>query len=290
MLYSIILAIAGFLVSCSTTQTPDSVLDTESNIDADVEQVSSLVELDLAIEEGNEITIELYKGDPERPDSTLLASTTVTYGEENLRNSLRELRKTTPDANYAVISANDSSRTIELRSKNHNFRGKRDSVLKNLEDGTVVELSLFSGDPENGGVLVTSSSFTVGEASFRDAFSALVDTAGNNNFDYLVITANGESQTRRLSSRNTDLRELLNGLIDGIEVNISLYDGDPATDGIEIINGSYIVGDGTFGATLRKLFREADSQASYFVVSAGDDSVTIEIRSWPKNFRIGFRK
>ncbi len=220
----------------------------------------------------------------------MLASTTVIYGEGNLRSSLRELRKTTPDADYAVISANGSSHTIELWSKNRNFRGKQDSVLKDLEDGTVVELSLFSGDPENGGILVTSSRFTVGETSFRDAFSALVDAAGDDSFDYLVITANGESQTKRLSSRNTDLRELLNGLIDGIEVNISLYDGDPATSGTEIMNGSYIVGDGTFGATLRQLFAEADTQVSYIVVSTGDDSVTIEIRSWPKKFRIGFKR
>lgn len=111
------------------------------------------------------------------------------------------MRKTATNAEYAVVSANGASRTIHLHGKHHGPKGKGKSILKNLEDGTIVKLSLFNGDPENGGTLVTSSNFTVGETSLRDAFKALFDAAGDASFDYLVITVGDESYTRHIHAR-----------------------------------------------------------------------------------------
>ena len=68
-------------------------------------------------------------------------------------------------------------------------------ILYGLKEGTVAELTLFSGDPDYIGIEVARNNFTAGKSSLRHAFKVLFDVAGDANYNHLVIKAGEKSQT-----------------------------------------------------------------------------------------------
>ncbi len=82
-------------------------------------------------------------------------------------------------------------------------------ILSGLKEGTVVELNLFNGNPDDLGAVVASNNFIFGKASLRHAFNVLFDVAGDADYDHLVITAGDKSQTSYMhQDKETFMRSL----------------------------------------------------------------------------------
>ncbi len=287
LLPPLILGLVLLLSACSTelssipTETPTSEPVSEAEqLDAQLELAAISAEESMVVEEGDEVSVTLYAGDPEN-DGTELATDTFIKGEEQLREVVKALHENHPEADYLVISANGESRIVSFaEAKRHSKRRAVNAILSNLEDGTEVGLALYNGNPNTDGVEVVSTSYLVGETSFQKSLRSLIADATDQEVTHIKITVTDESIVSPLPKKlTTDLASLLAGLSEGDEVSITLYNGDPANGGEQLVSASYIVGTGYFQASLKALRKNAGRGThSHIVVATGDQSVTIALK------------
>ncbi|MEZ4632704.1 MAG: hypothetical protein R2880_18665 [Deinococcales bacterium] len=281
--------LATGLVACGNIA--DTIIPTvndANSLAAGLQVTSITTATELSLTDGDEVLIEAYNGDPTN-GGTLLGSSTIIYGETSLHTAIHDLIDSYTSTTYIVISANSQSQTIALSSlRGRGGRGHHGSahadiaILDGLADGTTVNLSLYDGDPANGGTEVVSSSYVTGESSFRTAFKALLDSAADATFSYLLVTVGTESSSVALPEHiisETSIRNFLAALSDGDTVNLSLYSGDPANGGTEVASSSYVIGETSFHDALRSLRQATTDTYDYLLVSSGSSSLSVAIGS-----------
>ena len=275
------------LASCTSSleNIPSTAVD--ESLDAILEVAAAASENELVIVDGDEVTIEAYQGHPDE-GGTLLASSTVTASRGVIRSAAKDLVEANPDTDHLVISANGQSRVIDL-SERHRGEGKPDdkkerpilAILEGLADGTVVGLALYQGDPSEGGSEVASSSYTVGESSFRESLKALFESAGDSEASHLLVSVGDASETLELPSKDKSdnpLKELYDSLEDGTEIGLALYQGHPDEGGSEVASSTITKGTGDLRKALHDLRKGAGRGShDHIVVSAAGQSVIIDL-------------
>jgi hypothetical protein len=157
------------------------------------------------LELGTSLTLTFYDGDPEN-DATVLNTLTFTYGEDSEVAFLRQLEEAKANAAYLTIDTSEQTRTVDLanfdESQRQSLRPRELGFIASLNDATKLTTTFYDGDPEAGGKVLTTLTFTYGsssEAGFVNEFAQAATTAA-----FVTIMTSPQTQTINLAASNND--------------------------------------------------------------------------------------
>jgi hypothetical protein len=165
------------------------------------------------LELGTSLILTFY-GNPEN-DATVLTTLNFTYGEDSEVAFLRQLEEAKTDAAYLKVDTSEQTRTVALadfdESQRQTLRPRELGFIASLNDATTLTTTFYDGDPEAGGEVLTTLSFTYGsssEAGFADEFAKAATTAA-----FVTITTSPQTQTIDLAAWNSseDTRGVVHG-------------------------------------------------------------------------------
>jgi hypothetical protein len=157
------------------------------------------------LELGTSLTLTFYDGDPEN-DATVLTTLNFTYGEDSEVAFLRQLEEAKANAAYLKIDTSEQTRTVDLadfdESQRQSLRPRELAMMGSLNDAMTLTTTFYDGDPEAGGNVLTTLTFTYGsssEAGFADEFANAATTAA-----FVTVTTSSQTQTINLAASNND--------------------------------------------------------------------------------------
>ena len=154
---------------------------------------------------GTSLTLTFYYGDPAN-DATVLSTLNFTYGEDSEVAFLQQLEEAKANATYLKIDTSEQTRTVDLadfdESQRQSLRPRELGFISSLDDATTLTTTFYDGDPQAGGKVLTTLTFTYGsssEAGFADEFAKAATTAA-----FFTITTSSQTQTINLAASNND--------------------------------------------------------------------------------------
>jgi len=148
--------------------------------------------------------------------------------------------------------------------------------------GTTVEVTFYDGDPDAGGSVTETLTFTYGEdseAAFAQAFAEAREDA-----QYMVVNVGEQVQTLELADTEMNLRDglpfPLRGLEEGGTLEATFYDGDPEANGQVLQTLSFTYGQES-AAGFAAEFAEAAEEAAFVRVTQSPQSYTVDLSATP---------
>ena len=146
--------------------------------------------------------------------------------------------------------------------------------------GTTVEYTFYDGDPEAGGSVTETLTFTYGEESE----SAFAETLAEARADaaFVVVETSEQTRTVDVSSVDTNNRRgrglglLERRLNDGSTVTATFYDGDPEADGSVLETFSFTHGEDS-AAGFAADVEAALEDASFVTVTTSPQERTVDL-------------
>lgn len=152
------------------------------------------------LELGTTATITFYDGDPEA-GGTVLNTLTFNYCEDSEVAFAQQFEEARANAAYMEVDLSEQTRTVDLSSIAKNERGDlRPRELGRfgaLNDGSTLTATFYNGDPEAGGTVIETLTFTYStssEAGFANDFATASETAA-----FVTITTSPQSYTVNLA-------------------------------------------------------------------------------------------
>ena len=159
---------------------------------------------------GTAVKLEFYTSDPNAAGSTAKPTQTLnfTYGQDSEAAFAQDFAEARANAGYMVVNVGEQTQTLELPSNSNSDtsfgRGEqRGGVygalpLGGLNEGSSVQATFYSGDPEANGEELQTLNFTYGqdsEAGFADAFASAAQNAA-----YVTVKTSPQTYTVNLSA------------------------------------------------------------------------------------------
>lgn len=161
------------------------------------------------------------------------------------------------------------------------------SFGRHLALGTELEVTLYDENPQEGGTIVETLSFTYGEDSevaFAEAFAAARENAA-----YTTVNVGEQTRTLELAGDANNvfgpslgLRGALplRGLDEGSTVEATFYDGDPEEGSQVIETLSFTYGEDS-EAGFANAFVEAAEEAAFVTITTSPQTYTIDLSEVP---------
>ena len=155
---------------------------------------------------GTDVTYTFYDGDPEA-GGTVTDTLDFTYGEDSEVAFAEALATARENAAFAVIQTSEQTRTLELNTDDtdgdNNRRGNSlRSLGRGLNDDSTLTVTFYDGDPEAGGQVTETLSFTYGESS-EAGFAAEVEAASED-AAFVTVTTSPQERTVDLSQQPSE--------------------------------------------------------------------------------------
>lgn len=150
--------------------------------------------------------------------------------------------------------------------------------LRGLELGTTATVTLYDGDPEAGGTVLDTLTFTAGEdseAAFAEQFEAARATAA-----YMKVDVGEQERTIDLSEVDAGGRgglRMLGRLSEGSTVTAAFYTTDPATAGATPTQTLSFTQGTSSEAGFADEFATASESASFVVITTSPQSYTVNL-------------
>jgi hypothetical protein len=158
------------------------------------------------LELGTSLTVTFYDGDPAN-SGTVLSTLNFTYGEDSEVAFQTQFEEARVNAAYIKVDTSEQTRTVDLSKFDANQRQElkprelfrlHDSRPGALNDGSTLTATFYDGDPEAGGTVTETLTFTYGtssEAGFANDFATASETAA-----FVTITTSPQTQTVDLAA------------------------------------------------------------------------------------------
>ena len=148
---------------------------------------------------GTTVEVAFYDGDP-AAGGTVTDTLNFTYGEDSEAAFAQSLEAARQSAAYMTVNIGEQTRTVDLAAVTLPTNGRGllpHELARGLGDDSTVTATFYDGDPEAGGQVTDTLTFTYGsdsEAGFADSFSTAAETA-----DFVTVTTSPQSYTVDLS-------------------------------------------------------------------------------------------
>lgn len=174
--------------------------------------------------------------------------------------------------------------------------GLRGLPLGRLALGTAVDVTLYNGNPEEGGNAVETLNFTYGEDSEAALAEQLAEARQNAQYIQIEVgeqtrTADLEQVENFVEGRGLLPRELAfrRGLEGGNTLSATFYDGDPEADGSEQQTLTFTYGQDS-AAGFADSFTDAAQGASFVTVTTSPRSYTLDLSARAEARGFGSRR
>jgi hypothetical protein len=153
------------------------------------------------LELGTSLTITLYDGDP-ATGGTVLDTLNFTYGEDSEVAFQEQFEAARASAAYMKVDTSEQTRTVDLSTfdevQRQELKPRELARPGALNDGSIITATFYSGDPEAGGTVTETLTFTYGtssEAGFAEDFATASETAA-----FVTITTSPQTKTVDLAA------------------------------------------------------------------------------------------
>jgi hypothetical protein len=142
------------------------------------------------------MTFNFYDADP-ASGATTLQTLEFTYGIDSEAAFAEQFQTARASATFMKVDISEQTRTVDLSTFNDTQR--QDLIPRELarpgvlNDGSTITATFYNADPENGGTVLETLTFTQGtssEAGFADDFSTAAQSAA-----FVKITTSPQSKT-----------------------------------------------------------------------------------------------
>jgi hypothetical protein len=147
------------------------------------------------------MTFSFYNADP-ASGATPLSTLEFTYGVDSEAAFAETFQAAKAASTFMKVDVGEQTRTVDLSvfdtTQRQGLVPRELSRPGTLNDGSTITATFYDGDPENGGTVLETLSFTQGtssEAGFADDFSTATESAA-----YVKITTSPQTQTIDLSA------------------------------------------------------------------------------------------
>jgi hypothetical protein len=163
------------------------------------------VDLFRGLELGTTLTATFYDGNPEEGGS-VLETLNFTYGEDSEVAFQEQFETARATAAFVTIETSEQTRTVDLadfsEEQREDLRPRELARPRMLNDDSTITATFYNGDPEAGGTVTETLTFTYGvssEAGFLNDFSTAAKTAA-----FVTITTSPQTRTIDLAAMPVD--------------------------------------------------------------------------------------
>jgi hypothetical protein len=153
------------------------------------------------LELGSTLTVTFYDGNPDE-GATALSTLNFTYGEDSEVAFQRQFEEARATAAFVRVEVSEQTRTVDLadftEDERQNLRPRELFRPEALNDGSTITATFYDGDPEAGGTVTETLTFTYGVSSaagFADDFATAAETAA-----FVTITTSPQTRTIDLAA------------------------------------------------------------------------------------------